>query len=211
MAKTDTHAEETRIWAAGEELRVVEAEGGKPRIEGLAAPYGRLSEDLGGFRERFLPGAFTAALQRTEQARSDPSLRDARADVEHDGRVIARTSAGTLRFSEDSRGLWASLDVPDTTWGRDVLEDVRTKNLNGMSISFLRDGTEAQFHHEGGQVVREVSVAPLTAVTLCAYPAYTATVNTLTIRSLDQFRADQQASLKMRRRRLDLAAAECWR
>jgi len=72
---------EERRLCRGQELRVLEAEGQAPRIEGLAVPYGQLSEDLGGFIERIMPGAFDAALN---------SDRDLIVDREHDRWAIAR-------------------------------------------------------------------------------------------------------------------------
>ena len=38
--------------------------------------------------------------------------------------VLGRTTAGTLRLSEDSRGLKFECDLPDTTAGRDTYESV---------------------------------------------------------------------------------------
>ena len=48
---------------AGARLEIREAsEGQAPVIAGYAAVYNSLSEDLGGFRERLLPGVFDEAL-----------------------------------------------------------------------------------------------------------------------------------------------------
>ena len=69
------------------DLRVV-AEG-PPRIVGHAALFDRLSDDLGGFRERIRPGAFAASLVAD----------DVRALFNHDPNVIlGRNRAGTLRL-----------------------------------------------------------------------------------------------------------------
>ncbi len=202
----DNQAEERRCWAAVEELRVVESEGKPATIEGLAAPYGRLSEDLGGFHERIMPGAFDAALK---------SDADMRVDVEHDpAQLLARRSKGTADFASEADGLHVRFQVPDTTRGRDTLEDVRNGNLDGLSITWRVQGTQDQWIEDGGEVVREVVAAPLTGVTLTHRPAYRQTVDTLTLRSLEQHQrehgdneaADEVAKLRMR---LDLVQAEC--
>lgn len=96
------------------------------RIEGYAATF-NTEADLGGFRERIAPGAFRAALTG-----------DVLAMLDHDpGKVLGRTRSGTLRLSEDSKGLAFSLDLPDTQAGRDVLALAERDDLGGMSFGFM--------------------------------------------------------------------------
>lgn len=202
---TDKQAEERRCFAPVEELRVVESDGKPTRIEGLAAPYGRLSEDLGGFRERIVPGAFDESVR---------GKRELRVDVEHDyTRLLARRSKGTADFTTKPDGVWVSFRLPDTSRGRDTLEDVRNGNLDGLSASWLRSTTKSRWIEEGGETIREITFGELTGATLTFSPAYTQTVDTLVMRSLEQHQAeqaeedpDEAAKLRMR---LDLAQAEC--
>ena len=96
------------------------------RVEGYAATFGT-DADLGGFRERIAPGAFRAALSG-----------DVLAMLDHDpGKVLGRTKSGTLRLTEDARGLAFSLDLPDTQAGRDVLALAERGDLGGMSFGFM--------------------------------------------------------------------------
>jgi len=162
-----------------EELRINEADG-KTRIVGLAVPYGQLSDDLGGYRERMLPGAFSDSL------RGD---RELRADIEHDPRqILARTKKGTLGFHEDRRGVWATITIPDTPRGREAVEEVRAGNLDGMSITFLRKGVQDRFVPDDAGPIREVSKAVMRSVTLTSMPAYSQTSDTLVLRSLEEWR-----------------------
>lgn len=95
------------------------------RIEGYAATFSA-EADLGAFRERIAPGAFRNALSG-----------DILALLDHDpGNVLGRTRSGTLRLTEDSRGLAFSLDLPDTQAGRDVLALAERNDLGGMSFGF---------------------------------------------------------------------------
>ena len=82
------------------------------RLEGYAAVFDS-EAPIGAFRESIRPGAFRAALA---------TGKDVLALVDHDpARLLGRTGSGTLRLSEDSRGLAFELDVPDTQLGRDIL------------------------------------------------------------------------------------------
>ena len=107
------------------DLRVV-AEG-PPRIVGHAALFDRLSEDLGGFRERIRPGAFAASLVAD----------DVRALFNHDPNVIlGRNRAGTLRITEDGRGLGIEIDPPDTQAARDLMVSIARGDVSQMSFGF---------------------------------------------------------------------------
>lgn len=110
---------------AGTELRAVA--GG--RLEGYAARFNSPAVIGGQFEERIMPGAFRATLLRPDH--------DVLALVDHDmGRLLGRTSSGTLRLEEDARGLAFSLDVPDTQLGRDVYTMVQRADVRSMSFGF---------------------------------------------------------------------------
>src|SRR5262245_44296096 len=104
------------------------------RLEGHAAVFG-VEAKLPGFTEIVVPGAFAASLR---------SGGDVLALVDHDQtKVLARTRSGSLRLSEDSKGLAFSLDAPATTAGEDVLALAQRGDLGGMSFAFtVPDGGE---------------------------------------------------------------------
>jgi len=100
---------------------------GAGRIEGFAAVFNQLSENLGGFRERIRPGAFRNSL----------SVNDVVGLFNHDtGSVLGRVSARTMQLSETDVGLKTSIDLPATSLGRDVYEPVKRGDLKGMSFGF---------------------------------------------------------------------------
>ncbi|HEY8066245.1 MAG TPA: HK97 family phage prohead protease [Methylosinus sp.] len=104
------------------------AAGSNPRkLEGYAATFG-VETRIGDFVETIRVGAFAASLA---------SGRDIIALSDHDAtRVLGRTKSGTLRLSEDTRGLQFSLDLPDTTAARDLLALAERGDLGGASFGF---------------------------------------------------------------------------
>jgi len=157
-AVAPTAASERR--AAVTEIRVPSGR----RLVGMVAKFGTEAR-IGSFVETIAPGAFSASLAAGS---------DIIAMQDHDAtRVLARTSSGTLRLSEDSVGLAFEIDLPDTTAARDVLALAQRGDLGGMSFGFMVP--------EGGEVwagerrtltridLKEISV-------VSAWPAYPQTV-----------------------------------
>jgi HK97 family phage prohead protease len=179
---------EKRCYSAVE-LRVDETDG-KNRITGLAVPYNQPSEMMWDFREIFKPGAFKESLTGDG---------DMFANVEHESRMkLGRRSVGTLEFQEKRDGLYATVTLPNTTLGRDTLEEVRGGLLDAMSIEFT-EPTET-FKGKGENIIREISKAKLLGVALTSFPAYRQTVGKLVERSLAEYRStietDESAEAK---------------
>lgn len=132
------------------------------RLEGYAALFG-IEARVGGFSERIAAGAFGKSLSG-----------DVLALVDHDpGRLLARTKTGTLRLSEDSRGLAFSLDLPDTSLGRDILTLAERGDLGGMSFGFTVPKGGERWQGER----RELLTVDLAEVSVVhAWPAYDGTV-----------------------------------
>jgi uncharacterized protein len=142
--------------------------GDKRTLTGLAAPYNSLSEDLGNFRERIKPGAFTATLSNNP---------DVQLTADHDlsvSKVLARTAAGTMALSESQRGLELEADLPNTTFADDVLSLIERGDVNGLSISFSADDDD--WTQERGAVIRTLNAVTLgREISVVAAPAYSAT------------------------------------
>ena len=134
-----------RVPASGLEVRDV---GGAPVFGGWASvvenPY-----PVGPFVETIKRGAFTKTL--SEKA-------DCVLLVGHEGLPLARTTSGTLRLSEDSRGLRvdATLD-PDDPDVQSLIPKVRRGDLDGMSFAFsvVRQSWDADYEN---REIHEVSL-----------------------------------------------------
>ncbi|MBB6192864.1 hypothetical protein FHS51_003118 [Sphingobium wenxiniae] len=151
------------------------------RIEGYAATF-NAEANLGAFRERIAPGAFRSALSS-----------DILALLDHDpGNVLGRTRSGTLRLSEDSRGLAFSLDLPDTQAGRDVLELAHRNDLGGMSFGFTVPKGGESWQGET-RTLRTVDLKEISIVQ--AWPAYPDTEIALRSRGHDDHSLRRRRSL----------------
>jgi HK97 family phage prohead protease len=131
-------------------------------LRGYAAVF-----DQPTWRQRDFAGSETIA----RGAFADVVGGDVLALVNHDmGQVLGRTSAGTLRLSEDDHGLAFEVDLPDTTLGRDVRELVARGDLAGMSFTAQVGQVERT---EGGVIHR--SFKRLVDVSVVTMPAYAGT------------------------------------
>lgn len=188
----------TRVFHPAIELR--ETDGKPAKIVGLAVPYDQPSDDLGGFREVFAAGAFDDSIATGD---------DVRFDIEHNRSMrLARSKKGTGRVESRSDGVWVEITMPNTSLGRDALEEVRNGNLDGMSIGFVGPVDEWG-KADDGTILRTIRKAELRAVTLTSMPAYSQTVDTLALRSLAEFQQELRGTPPhVLRRRAEVAIAE---
>lgn len=148
---------EKRALASPPELR---ADGNAKVARGYAAMFNS-ETGLSFFRERIMPGAFSASLKDG----------DIRALVDHDtGRVIGRSTAGTLRLNEDDKGLFVEIDLPDTTDGRDLAVSLERGDISGMSFGFRV--THDEWDETVDPVLRTIHAVDLFEVSAVAFPAY---------------------------------------
>jgi len=166
---------ETRIFTA--EVRAQNQDGDKPAlISGYGAVFNERSENLGGFREIIVAGAFDDVLEQ-----------DVRGLFNHDPNyVLGRTTAGTLSLSVDERGLKYDITPPDTQTVRDlVLTPMERGDITQSSFTFIvaRDG-EHWYEDDEGVIIREIRkfsrLLDVSPVSIPAYPDTTAASRGLT-------------------------------
>ena len=113
------------------ELRAIPTEEGEEKryvVEGYAStfePYILFTMDGVDYKERIEPTAFDEA-----------DLSDVVFRLEHQGRVYARTSAGTVELWHDEHGLGQRTDLSKTQSARDVFADIEAGNYPKMSFAF---------------------------------------------------------------------------
>lgn len=146
-----------------QDVEARQAEDGVMRLSGYAAVFNDASVPLP-FKERIAPGAFRKTLTEAP---------DVRLLINHEGLPLARTKNGTLKLTEDDRGLRFDAELADTQEARDIYTLVGRGDVDQMSFAFRvirqnwsKDKTE--------RTLTEVSLAD-GDVSVVTYPAYPTT------------------------------------
>jgi HK97 family phage prohead protease len=152
-------------------------------LTGYASTFGTYA-DLGSYVETFAPTAFDATL-------ADPAT-DVRAYYQHDSSMLlGRQSSGTLTVWTDTRGLGFELELPNTSYAKDVRELAGRGDLGGMSIGFRPNPNGETRGTINGRTLRtHTSVAALIEISPVSIPAYSST--TVQLRSLDHLPAESR-------------------
>ncbi|HOQ81032.1 MAG TPA: HK97 family phage prohead protease [Candidatus Cloacimonadota bacterium] len=164
---------EKRILLDGDiQMRAVEEEGGKRYLEGYAAIFNSRSKlilEKGEiFYEELRQGSFTQVL-------SNPKL-DVYYTLNHErGRVMGRTTNGTLQLKEDETGLSFRVELPNNvSYANDVYELVKRGDLFNMSFAFAVDSEGFKWERtDEGIPLRVINnVRRLVDVSVVTLPAY---------------------------------------
>jgi uncharacterized protein len=154
---------EFRSYPAG--VAAVRADGGSGMVaSGFAIVFNAPSVDLGGFIETIAPGAITDSIAKHE----------VRALYSHDpAKLLGRTASGTLLLRETPTGLAFSVELPETTLGRDTAVLLARRDLSAMSFGFSVLQDEWAETQAGGlmRLVKELRLYEISIVGNPAYPA----------------------------------------
>lgn len=191
-----TRTPELRTFRAPVEFRAAkDGSGGPGTLFGYAAKYNKLSRNLGGFVERIAPGAFDKCL-------ADGVRIMCRYNHE---RLLGTTDAGTLRVWSDDEGLPYEVDLPDTSWGRDVAVMARRGDVRFSSFAFhVAPGGDEWGFTENDFPQRTLTGAQLVDVAPVDDPAYLDTESGL--RSLAEARGLDPAAVAVAAKRNELRA-----
>ena len=150
----------------------IRAEGDGMTLRGYAAVFNSPSQPLP-FTETIQPGAFRDSLK----LRNDIKLL-----WNHDtGIVLGSTRAGTLRLNEDNVGLFLEANLPDTQAGRDAATLVKRGDVNAFSFGFRIPAGGDEWVGSDQRILKRINIHE---TSLVAFPAYTSTEGTASVRSL---------------------------
>ena len=141
------------------------SEDGKRYIEGYFALYNSITELWKGYEEVIEPGAFRDTLTN-----------DIRVLFDHDtSKVLGRNTSGTAELREDAKGLFAKVEVPDTTDGNNLYVLVSRGDVNQASFGF--NILEEDVEELPGNCYRwHLRKIDLHEVSIVTFPAYRDTV-----------------------------------
>ena len=144
--------------------RVEERENGKEVVIGHASIYDSRSNNLGGFYEYIARGAFTDELIEKS---------DVRALINHNpDKVLARSTAGTLKLEADEKGLRYEFQIPQTSYGQDLAINLKNGNISQSSFAFTVKEDEWSSDDEGNDIRTITSIDRLYDISAVTYPAY---------------------------------------
>ena len=156
---------EVRMAGEGEEERMT--------VEGYATtfndPYTLWQED-----------GYTVMEQVDRSAFDGTDMSDVIIQYDHEGRVFARTSNGTLTLAADDHGMKIVADLGGTELGRQLYEEIKGGYTNKMSFGFTveQDTREITENHETGEttILRTITaIRKLYDVSAVSLPANNAT------------------------------------
>lgn len=152
-------------------------------IVGYSLKFNRWSEDLGGFKEIISPGALEGA-----------DMSDVRALIDHmPTNIIGRNIAGSLKLEVDDIGLKFRCKLPNTSYARDLMENIRNGNINQCSFAFKVEDEEIDYDEETDMFTRTVKkFAEILDVSVVTYPAYRDTDVAPAVRSINKIKDEAQ-------------------
>ena len=126
-----------------EELETRNVEDGRMVVEGYATtfnmPYRLCGDEQITVNEQIDRGAF-----------AETDMSDVIMQYDHQGRVFARMSNGTLQLSQDDHGLKILADLGGTEIGRQLFEEIRGGYTNKMSFGFtVPEGGDVRTRSKG--------------------------------------------------------------
>ncbi len=161
-------------------------------LSGRAISYNSDSEPLYDifkrtkYKERILTNAAAESIATS----------DVRCLHQHDNKfVMGRTKNNTLKLREESDGLYFEVDVPSTSWAKDLAISVRRGDIDKMSFGFFplesRWLDDKETISKYGMPVREISKIDLREISIVSVPAYPTT----DVRELDETEVRQDNEL----------------
>lgn len=144
------------------------------RFTGYAALFNSESEPL----------PFTEVIEAGAFKRSIDSRNDIKLLWNHNtSDVLGSTRAKTMKLYEDERGLRVEADLPNTTLGRDAAELLRRGDVDSMSFGFSVPSGGDEWSSDGK--MRTLKSVRLHEVSIVAFPAYSETAGTTSVRALE--------------------------
>lgn len=144
-------------------------------------------------------------------ALKDADVSDIIMQYDHEGRVFARTSNGTLTVEPDAHGLAMEADLSGTSLGRGLFEEIKggytTKMSWGFTVNRDKDEWTSEELADGRTLetrrIRSVrKIYDVSAVSLPANDATSISARNLADGVIERVKAERLEALEMRKRKM---------
>lgn len=142
-------------------------------------------------------------------ALANADMSDVIMQYDHEGRVFARTSNGTLTITPDAKGLAIEADLSGTDIGRELYQEIKGGYTTKMSWAFVVDADEwtSEKAPDGRDLetrtIKSVrKVYDVSAVSLPANDATEISARSLTDGVIKRLEAERLEALELRKRKL---------
>lgn len=192
--KQQTHElRDVRINDSVLEVRTLE-DSNKQVIRGYALKFNRPSEDMG----------FTEYLN--ERCLDNADMSNVVALLNHDSNYVLGRSGRNLKLEVDKTGLFFEIEPNDTSYARDLMENMRVGIIDKCSFAFsiAKNGDEWA-EEENGRYVRTINkIDRLFDVSIVTSPAYDDTEAMLSQRSIDELNKQMNVPKEIREREIEI-------
>ena len=149
--------------------------------------------------------------QVSDKAFENADIIDVIFQYNHEGRVFARVSNGTLTVAPDDKGLSIEADLGGTDIGNRLYQEIKGGYTTKMSYGYTVDGAEwTESKLDDGRILELrtiTSVSKVYDVSAVSIPANNATsisVRNLSDGVIEQVRAERLKALELERRKLQM-------
>lgn len=149
--------------------------------------------------------------QVSDKAFENADITDVIFQYNHEGRVFARVSNGTLKVVPDDKGLSIEADLGGTDIGNQLYQEIKGGYTTKMSYGYTVDGAEwTESRLDDGRILElrtVTSVSKVYDVSAVSIPANNATsisVRNLSDGVIEQVRAERLKALELERRKLQM-------
>jgi len=175
------------------------------RVTGLGIVYDTETELWPGFMEKIRSGAFSDSVQEALEGK-----RNIKSFYNHDPNQVLATmeSDPPLMLQERDGGVMYDAEIPSTSYGNDLRENLKRKNVKGSSFAFgVFENGDIWTEDENGIIHREVIKGELYELGPVTNPAYLPANASLrsTKEAYQEFvQANKRYELENKKRKLEL-------
>lgn len=145
--------------------------------------------------------------QIDRNAFKEADMSDVILQYNHEGRVFARMSNGTLGVSTDDTGLAIVANLGGTEIGRGLYEEIKGGYTNKMSFGFRVNGEEWESREENGKILELRTITAISkvydvsAVSIPANDGTSISVRNLTDGVIEKVKAERLAAFELEKKK----------